>query len=428
MNLSITSQFRPFTYDEMVKPLVQYKEVYDKVEQDYSDLVAQTEMWKDIATQENSPEAYAMYNRYSNDLSAIVDDFSRGMNMNNRRALLGMKRRYAQDITPIAQADAAMKEANALRVSAGPDAIFEVGSYNSLDDFLHGKTANNNYQSRDALTKKTAAITEAAMAEALQDPEFKQAMGDMFFIATQHTGGSYNDLMEAMKLGMMDNPIAQNRFSEIRQRVAQQAGIGNYDARGQQAIMDAIDTGLYAGLDKPSKQIMNNPDHITPVQAHQMAMSERQLALQEKELALKAAVARAKASGGGSGKERINTLNNSVMVTIGKEGNWEKAKSGSHNYTSDSDYGKARVLSDKDLQDMDDLTLVDYNELPQSAKAIVSTQTQGAYVDDFDYYITKTDRYNWWPFGDDNMNVVIVPKKSQLTGVGYGYDYDDGIE
>lgn len=270
MNLVINSQFRPFTYDEMVKPLVAYKEAYDKVEQDYSDLVTQTEMWKDIATRENSPEAYAMYQRYSNDLNAIVDDFSRGMNLNNRRALIGMKRRYAQDITPIAQADAAMKEANDFRAKAGPDAIFEVSQYDSLDQFLHGKKANNRYQSREALTKKAAAMTEAAMAEAMNDPEFKKVMGDQYWQITQHSGGSYEELMEAMKLGMMDNPLAQNRFSQIRQEVARKAGIQNYDVFGQQAIMDAIDLGLYAGLDKPVTQFQANQGYLNPLQQEQL--------------------------------------------------------------------------------------------------------------------------------------------------------------
>ena len=279
MYLQLDTKFNPFTYDEMVKPLLYYKQAYDEAEAAYSDLATQTEAWKDIVNRENSPEAFEMYQRYSGDLSRAVDDFSQGMTAKNRRALLGLKRRYAQDITPIARASEAMNAANELRAKAGPDAIFEVGEYNSLDQFLHGKTANNKYQSREALTKKTAAMTEAAMAEALKDPDFEKYMGDQFWLITQHTGGSYEDLKEAMKLGMMDNPIAQNRFSQIRQEVAKNAGIQNYDAAGQQAIMDAIDTGLYAGLDKPVRNFQANADHITPAQRHSMAMQNAQLAL-----------------------------------------------------------------------------------------------------------------------------------------------------
>lgn len=279
MNLVINSQFRPFTYDEMVKPLAQYKEVYDKIEQDYSDLTTQTEMWKDIVNKTNSPEAYEMYQRYTNDLTAVTEDFSRGMNINNRRALLGMKRRYAQDITPIASADAAMKAANELRVKAGPDAIFEVGEYNSLDQFLHGKTANNNYISKEALIKKTAAMTEAAMAEALRDPEFQKEMGDQFWLITQHTGGSYEDLMAAIS----NSPQAQSRFAQIKQRVMADADIDKYDARGRMSIEDAVNTGLYAGLDKPVRSFQANADHITPAQSFSMALQSAEMGIKKEQ-------------------------------------------------------------------------------------------------------------------------------------------------
>lgn len=264
MYLQLDTKFNPFTYDEMVKPLLYYRQAYDEAEAAYSDLVTQTEAWKDIANREKSPEAFEMYQRYSGDLSRAVDDFSQGMTAKNRGALLGLKRRYAQDITPIARASEAMNAANELRAKAGPDAIFEVGEYNSLDQFLHGKTANNKYQSREALTKQTAVMTEAAMAEAMKDPEFQKAMGNQYWLIKQHTGGSYEELLEAMKLGMMDNPIAQNRFSQIRQEMMKKAGISNYDAEGQKAIMSAIDLGLYAGLDKPAMQFQANQAFIPP--------------------------------------------------------------------------------------------------------------------------------------------------------------------
>ena len=265
MQLVIDSKFRPFSYDELIKPLMQYKEAYDKVEADYSNLAAQTEQWKDIANQTQSPEAYAMYSKYANDLNKVVDDFSKGMTLQNRSQLLAMKRRYASDITPIAKASEAMKEANDLRVKAGPDAIFEVGEYNSLDQFLHGKRANNRYQSRDALTKRTAAMTEAAMASAMKDPEFQKAMGDQYWMLTQHTGGSYEDL----KAAIANNPQAQNRFAEIKAQVMKDAGYDRYDTMGKQAIEDAINTGLYAGLDKPARSFQANQNYMNPLQTLQ---------------------------------------------------------------------------------------------------------------------------------------------------------------
>lgn len=424
MYLQLDTRFNPFTYDEMVKPLVYYKQAYDEAEAAYSDLATQTEAWKDIANREKSPEAFEMYQRYSGDLSRAVDDFSQGMTAKSRRALLGLKRRYAQDIAPIARASEAMNAANELRVKAGPDAIFEVGEYNSLDQFLHGKTANNRFQSREALTKKTAAMTEAAMAEALKDPEFKKAMGDQFWMITQHTGGSYEELMEAMKVGMMDNPIAQNRFSQIRQEVARNSGIQNYDAAGQQAIMEAIDTGLYAGLDKPVRSFQANADHITPVQRHQMAVQDAQLALAREELQFKKDAAAAKAQADAAkanspaGKAaRLGVTDKPIFFDIK---NPHKDKWG-----EDSSSGEGRVINYELLGDGDTYGLngIVKDKTENSGgyttlKDVVDAKLKTLYPnadDDTIAYIAHN--YYTIQVDTDNGNIWMTPKKV-ITGVG----------
>lgn len=423
MYLQLDTKFNPFTYDEMVKPLLYYKQAYDEAEAAYSDLATQTEAWKDIVNRENSPEAFEMYQRYSGDLSKAVDDFSQGMTAKNRRALLGLKRRYAQDITPIARASEAMNAANELRAKAGPDAIFEVGEYNSLDQFLHGKTANNKYQSREALTKKTAAMTEAAMAEALKDPDFEKYMGDQFWLITQHTGGSYEDLKEAMKLGMMDNPIAQNRFSQIRQEVAKNAGIQNYDAAGQQAIMDAIDTGLYAGLDKPVRNFQANADHITPAQRHSMEMQSAQLALSaasngmekdangnwvynpDKDPALKRATAKGgvkgvSGKGSSSGTERANRLKGIIKVRATNKGG------------GDGDY---TVGATWDLDGVPDgANSKSYGELSPEQKSAVDRAIGTDSREGYGYYIITEDASGVGT-GDDDL-VIIRPKTTVING------------
>lgn len=270
MNIRITSKFRPFSFDELLKPMLIYKEAYDKAEEDYNSLAAQTEQWRDIANQTKSPEAYAMFNKYATDLQTATENFSKGMTLQNKGQLLAMKRRYASDILPIAKASEAMKEANEFRMKMGPDAIFEVGEYNSLDKFLHGKTANNKYVSRDALTKRTAAMTEAAMASAMKDPEFQKTLGNQYWILTQHTGGSYEDL----KAAIANNAQAQNRFAEIKAQVMKDAGYDRYDTIGKQAIEDAINTGLYAGLDKPARSFQANQAYLNPLQAEQLSQAK----------------------------------------------------------------------------------------------------------------------------------------------------------
>jgi hypothetical protein len=148
MYITINSEFKPFTYDELTKPLRDYTEAYNKVEEQYATLAQQTEAWKNIATQENSPEAYAMYKKYSDELNAVVEDFSRGMTIQNRGKLSGLKSRYASEITPIANAYNALSNANAFRdeMRAKDDSIvFNVDRYTSLDDFLNGQMVDNSF-------------------------------------------------------------------------------------------------------------------------------------------------------------------------------------------------------------------------------------------------------------------------------------------
>lgn len=278
MNIIVDSTFNPFSYRDLMQPVYDYKQAYEETEAAYSDLVTQTEAWKDIANREKSPEAYAMYKSYSDQLNAIVDDFSQGMNPRNRRQLLGMKRRYASEITPIARASEAMQAANALRDQAGPDAIFEIGRYSSIDDFLHGKTANNKFESRKDIAARTAALTQATAQSILEDPIIKQSMSPQFLEVIQKRGlGSLEELQAAIA----GNPAAANRFAQIRnQMINQVGGLDRFDAAGRTAIEGAINEGLYAGLNSYQTSLQQNGEYMTKAQRVSAAQNAASLALQ----------------------------------------------------------------------------------------------------------------------------------------------------
>lgn len=267
MYLQLDTQFNPFTFDEMMKPLLYYKEAYDAAEAQYSEMAQNAEMWRDVATKENSPIANAMYQRFATEFNSAANDFNKGMTASNRGALLGLKKRYAQEIVPIARAYEAMKEANDLRLKAGPDAEFEVREYNSIDPFLGGGTANNRYLSKEAITKKTAALTEAAVNSVLRDYDISPALGGQVWEIVQHTGGSLKELEEALKLGLSDHPIVGNILSEVRQRMIKEIPFENYDDIGKKNILGAIDTGIYVGLDKPVRSFQANAGYVSPYQS-----------------------------------------------------------------------------------------------------------------------------------------------------------------
>ena len=164
-NTIVAPTYKGRDYNYYIQPLKEYGAAYKEVEKDYADLIAQTEMWKVKANQEENPIAYDMYKRYSSMLSEASANFSRGMTQANRKVLLGLKKNYAQEIVPIAEAAKALDAANAEITKNGPDAIYHKSGPLKIDDFLHGAKPNNKYSSAKGITAKvTAGMTSLKAA------------------------------------------------------------------------------------------------------------------------------------------------------------------------------------------------------------------------------------------------------------------------
>ena len=242
MYITINSEFKPFTYDELTKPLRDYTEAYNKVEEQYATLAQQTEAWKNIATQENSPEAYAMYKKYSDELNAVVEDFSKGMTIQNRSKLSGLKSRYSSEITPIANAYTAMQEANKYRETVrakDSSAVFVKDRYNSLDDFLNGNQADNTFISGDEIQKN---VTARVLSQSYTD---------------------YNNLINSgIKPDKAIQIVASGNNQSIADIIADEQsslGIDSFDTQGQAKLNNAILSGVQQGVDR---NCARRPDRV----------------------------------------------------------------------------------------------------------------------------------------------------------------------
>ena len=282
MQLVINSKFRPFSYDELIKPLVQYKEAYDRVEADYSNLAAQTEQWKDIVNQTQSPEAYAMYSKYANDLNNIVDDFSKGMTLKNRSQLLAMKRRYASDIKPIENAANRRKElADEQRkiYAQDPTRLWQKkASDMSLDEFIHNPSADYGKEiSGAALTAQVAANASALAKEFRDNPEkIRKLAGDDYYEYVKQRGFS----SQAVLAAIMDSPDASPVLTNLVESTIDATGVKDWGSKS--TIKQAYEYaryGLWNAIGQDEAQLVNNwraQENLS--NAHAMA---RQKAAQE---------------------------------------------------------------------------------------------------------------------------------------------------
>ena len=260
MELVIDSTYKPLSFQELIQPFVEYKKDYEKIEEDYSNLVAQTETWRNIANREKSPEAFEMFSRYANQLNAIVDDFSQGMNPRNRSQLLAMKRGYASNITPIATAhakkEALAEEQRKARLS-DPTLMWEHNAEDmSLDDFIRNpNTSYGKSMSGRLLTQQVSEAAAALAKEYQNNPEKLQHLGTDFYEYVKSRGFSSDAILDAIKQESNASPV----LTGIVNNIIGSSGILNWaDPETIKQAYNYARQGLWGAVGADESQIVAN--------------------------------------------------------------------------------------------------------------------------------------------------------------------------
>lgn len=271
MNLVINSQFRPFTFDEMVKPLAYYKEAYDKAEEQYSNLATDTE--STLASLDPNSRAYSRIQNYADELRRYTDDFSNGMTMGNRKALLNMKRRWASDVVPIQQANQKLEKMQEYRDSLlAKDSSVKFYNNYGVDDILNGNQIDNAYVSGRELTAKVATRFETLGKALYSNPEFSKVLGGQKFLAAIQNGMSPEELMAV--IGQL--PGANQQMVKALQDELKAAGVDRFTGTDRLELEEAARLGAYAGLAKPTQQFINNENFVGTAERERLDMTKEQ--------------------------------------------------------------------------------------------------------------------------------------------------------
>ena len=100
-----TTQFRPFSFEEQLRPLLMYTQAHQAVEDAYSELDSQANAVGTLADETNDPVTYRRYKAYEAALRSQADALAKnGLTPGSRKSLLDLKGRYAKEITPIQNA------------------------------------------------------------------------------------------------------------------------------------------------------------------------------------------------------------------------------------------------------------------------------------------------------------------------------------
>lgn len=260
-SLVINSQFKPFSYSEMLQPVLMATQAHQELENQYGELSAKANVWEEMANEQTDPYAYKMYKTYANDLEAQADQLAReGLNAASRRDMLNMKARYSKEITPIEQAYATrQKQAEQQQQALLQDPTLMLSrraSTTSLDDYIRNPQLAYEAYSGKLITAQAASAASALAKEMQEKPrKWRSILGNSYYESMMQKGFSSQAVLQAIQ----DNPNAAPQLTRIVEDAINSSGVRNW---GDQAtIARAIDyakQGLWSAVGETQYQTLDN--------------------------------------------------------------------------------------------------------------------------------------------------------------------------
>ena len=260
-SLVINSQFKPFSYQEMLAPTLMATQAHQELENQYGELATKASVWEEMANEQTDPYAYKMYKTYANDLEEQAGQLAReGLNAASRRGLLNMRARYSKEITPIEQAyTARQKQAEEQQKALLQDPTLMLSrraSTTSLDDYIRNPQLGYDAYSGKLITAQAASAAGALSKEMRDNPrKWRSILGNSYYETMMQKGFSSDAVLQAIQ----NNPNAAPELMRIVEDAINSSGVRNW---GDQAtIARAIDyakQGLWSAVGETQYQTLEN--------------------------------------------------------------------------------------------------------------------------------------------------------------------------
>lgn len=260
-SLVINSQFKPFSYQEMLAPTLMATQAHQELENQYGELATKANVWEEMANEQTDPYAYKMYKTYANDLEEQAGQLAReGLNAASRRDMLNMRARYSKEIVPIEQAyTARQKQAEEQQKALLQDPTLMLSrraSTTSLDDYIRNPQLAYESYSGKLITAQAASAASALAKEMQEKPrKWRSILGNSYYETMMQKGFSSQAVLQAIQ----DNPNAAPQLTRIVEDAINSSGVRNW---GDQAtIARAIDyakQGLWSAVGETQYQTLDN--------------------------------------------------------------------------------------------------------------------------------------------------------------------------
>ena len=274
LNLIVNSKFKPFTFQELLQPALMATEAHEKRQEQYDKLMEDSSKWGEQL--DPSSQAYGMWKSFQDEITQAADSLSsQGLTISNRKALSNVRKNYGNKIKAIEEADKRMQAQATLRQQMqAKDSSIEYKSGLKIDDFLHGKSGNNESLSGTTMRAETADMASKLGQSIYSNPSFSKVMGGSYWQIAQANGYS-PDVLGYIKSGewkkLAHDKNASDADNKLYNDIKQVADLytsqinrtKGYSQDAQARLGEYIFQGLYSGLEKPKYDFQRNLDYMS---------------------------------------------------------------------------------------------------------------------------------------------------------------------
>lgn len=244
----VNSKFKPYSFDEMLKPYALYNQAY-KEQEAALDAAREKEFSADKLDQNLDSVAYNMYNNASNDLRAVSDELAtKGLSTGLRGRIKSVARDYKTTMDALNEAQARLYAEQDRRAKLGPSYRYQQDNIR-IGDFLNGATPNQESVSLDDVSKDVA-FEFGARAKTISQDTWNKVLNQNGKVIN----GYYDVKTESgLKQAQLDTILALANPEEWNRYVASNPTITDEQKQQLQGFVDSIATEMDAvGYDKYS--------------------------------------------------------------------------------------------------------------------------------------------------------------------------------
>lgn len=278
-----TSNFKPFTYEEMIRPLLLYKQEEEARQKAYLDLQEKASTLEDLAASEKDAEAYGAYTAYKNKLREAADAMAKNGLTRQNNQVFNLRKLYINDIKPLndllEKRNKLVEEQRANNKDGTNIYSIDYGNM-SLAEMKRNPTQTYNTLNGNTIRAISAETFAPLAKQILESPEYPNILGGQYFQERIQRGYTLDQMINELQ-----GTEAGSKLAQVKQNILKSLGMDKkgFSNTKQAQVEQFVNMGAMAALGQTEYNTLNNKNYLDPLQQEQkrsMAQS-RELAQNE---------------------------------------------------------------------------------------------------------------------------------------------------